>query len=151
MRGSEKSPTGQAHGSHRRKDVFPERSVISWTSSSIGCTTRTLSALSFFLGRPAQESHPSHMRLRVVSPTCLVLRHPLSFYARSNRNVRHTTSLQLSLAISPTGIHHSRPRLARSSRITPPFASALGIIPRSFNPLFSSRSKNFTSSVLLLS
>src|SRR6266581_4664891 len=150
MQKSEKSRIGQARASHLRKAVIREPAWPFWTSSLIGWTTLTLSVVSFFLARQARESHLSHMRSRIVLTKCIVLRHLLYFYVRSNPNARLTTSLQLLLAISPTAIHHSKPHLEGSSRTTPLFGSVLVTIPHFFNPLSWNRLRICTSSVLLL-
>src|SRR6266571_2087357 len=129
MQKSEKSHMGQARASHLRKAVFWRRARPSWTSLLIGWTDPTLSVLSFFSGGQARESHPSRMRSRVALTKCTVLRHHLSSCARSNLNVRLTTSLRPLLAISPTAIHHSKPRLERPSRTTPLSELVLVTIP----------------------
>src|SRR6266702_8530073 len=140
---------GKARASHLSKAVFREPAWPSWTSLLIGWTTLTRSVLSFFSGKQARESHRLRMRSRVASIKCAVLHHPLSFCGRSNPKARHTTSLQLLLAISPTAIHHSKPHLEGSSRTTPLFDFVLVTIPRFLNPLSWNRLRIYTSSVLL--
>src|SRR6266702_524600 len=106
------------------------------------------SVVSFFLGKQAWESHPLRMRSHVASIKCIVLRHRLSFWGRSNPKARLTTFLRLLLAISPTAIHHSKLHLERSLKTTPLFDSVLVTIPRFLNPSSWNRLRICTSSDL---
>src|SRR6266702_5616638 len=150
MQKSEKYRMGQARASCLRKAAFRERAQPSWTSSLIGRTVPTPSVFLFCSDRRAPGSHPSHTRSRVASIKCTVL-HRLSFFcARSNLNTRPTTSSRLWLTISPTATLRSRPRLEGLLKTTPLFEFVPATTPHFLNPLFSSRLKICTSSVLFL-
>src|SRR6266702_979843 len=148
MQKSEKSHMGKARALHLRKAVFRERGWPSWTSLLIGWTTPTRSVLWFFSGRQARGSHRLRMRSHVGSIKCTDLRHRLSFCGRSNPKAKLTTSLQVLLATSRTGIHRSKRHLEGSLKATPLFDSVLVTIPRFLNPSFWNRSRICTSSVL---
>jgi hypothetical protein len=134
MRPSEKSHTGQARDSHPTRAVLRELARPSWTSSSIGPTIPLPSAVSFFSGKLARESHRLRMRLHVASTRCTVLRHPSSFCGRSNPNGRLINSSRLSLAISPTAIPSFKTALGRVVKDN----SSLRVGTRDYETLFQS-------------